>query len=124
MPVTVGHIDISAASSSNNSGTTVIQDITVDTNGHVTGIGTELLASVAGSGAYGDLSGRPTIPTNTNQLTNNSGFVTSSGVTSVATNSGLTGGTITGTGTIGIAQNGITNTHINQSTTYLSLIHI
>lgn len=38
--------------------------------------------------------------TNTNQLTNGAGFVTSSGVTSVATGSGLTGGTITSTGTL------------------------
>jgi len=35
---------------------------------------------------------------------NNAGFVTSSGVTSVATSSPITGGTITGTGTIGITQ--------------------
>lgn len=37
---------------------------------------------------------------------------TSGTVTSIATNSGLTGGTITGSGTIGIATNGVTNTHI------------
>ena len=41
-----------------------------------------------------------TVPTKTSDLTNDSGFVTSSGVTSVATGVGLTGGTITGTGTI------------------------
>ena len=41
-----------------------------------------------------------TIPTNTNQLTNGAGFVTSSGVTSVATGNGLSGGTITSTGTL------------------------
>lgn len=34
------------------------------------------LANVATSGAYGDLSGKPTIPTKTSQLTNDSGFVT------------------------------------------------
>jgi hypothetical protein len=38
--------------------------------------------------------------TNLNQLTNGPGYVTSSGVTSVATGSGLTGGTITGSGTL------------------------
>ncbi len=38
-----------------------------------------------------------------------------SGVTSIATNSGLTGGTITSTGTIGIATGGITDTHVNAS---------
>lgn len=34
------HPNIAAASSSNNSGQTFIQDITLDSNGHVTGIGT------------------------------------------------------------------------------------
>ena len=38
--------------------------------------------------------------TNNNQLTNGAGYVTSSGVTSVATGGGLTGGTITSTGTL------------------------
>ena len=42
------------------------------------------------------------IPTKISQLTNDSGYVTSSGVTSVATGTGLTGGTITSTGTISI----------------------
>ncbi len=41
--------------------------------------------------------------TNTNQLTNGAGFVTSSGVTSVATGNGLTGGTITSTGTLSLS---------------------
>lgn len=36
------------------------------------------LATVATSGAYSDLSGLPTIPTKTSQLTNDSGFITSS----------------------------------------------
>jgi len=43
----------------------------------------------------------------TSQLTNDSGFVTSSGVTSVATNNGLTGGTITTTGTLGLNITGL-----------------
>lgn len=64
--------------------------------------------------AYSKLSGVPTVPTLTSQLTNNSGFitgtpwtsygyVTSSGVTAVATGNGLTGGTITSTGTISMS---------------------
>lgn len=53
-------------------------------------------------GAYSSLTGLPTIPTNNNQLSNGAGYVTSSGVTSVATSGGLTGGTITGTGTISV----------------------
>lgn len=56
-------------------------------------------ASSAGSVAWGNVSGRPT---NVSSFTNDSGYVTSSGVTSVATGTGLTGGTITGTGTISI----------------------
>ena len=40
--------------------------------------------------------------TKVSQLTNDKGYVTSSGVTSVATGTGLTGGTITSTGTISI----------------------
>lgn len=35
-------------------------------------------ATVATSGSYNDLSNKPTIPTNTNQLTNGAGFITSS----------------------------------------------
>jgi hypothetical protein len=53
--------------------------------------------------AYSNLSGTPTIPTNNNQLTNGAGYVTSSGVTSVATGNGLTGGTITSTGTVSMS---------------------
>ena len=37
------------------------------------------LKSVAFSGSYNDLTNKPTIPTNTNQLTNGAGFITSSG---------------------------------------------
>jgi hypothetical protein len=39
------------------------------------------LATVATSGAYGDLSGLPTIPTNNNQLTNGAGYITGYSVT-------------------------------------------
>jgi hypothetical protein len=41
------------------------------------------LSFTAGSGAYNSTTGVITIPTNTNQLTNGAGYVTSSGVTSV-----------------------------------------
>ena len=43
--LTIGHHDTSSASSSDNSGGTVIQDITLDTYGHVTAIGTTNLDS-------------------------------------------------------------------------------
>ena len=38
--ITVNHQDTSSQSSSNNSGNTFIQDITLDTYGHITGLGT------------------------------------------------------------------------------------
>ncbi len=57
----------------------------------------------AGSGAYNSSTGVFTIPTNTNQLTNGAGFVTSSGVTSIATSNGISGGTITSTGTLSLS---------------------
>ena len=38
------------------------------------------LAAVAASGAYGDLSGRPVVPTDVSQLGNSSGYATSAGV--------------------------------------------
>ena len=41
--VTDAHSGISAASSSGNSGLTYIQDLTIDSNGHVTGIGTNTI---------------------------------------------------------------------------------
>lgn len=42
--VTVSHADTSSQGSVNNSGTTVIQDITLDTYGHITGIGSTTLS--------------------------------------------------------------------------------
>ena len=46
------------------------------------------LATVATTGAYSDLTGRPTIPTLTSQLTNDSGFLTTNAVSSVAGKTG------------------------------------
>jgi len=98
-----GHPSISAAGSVNNSGRTYIQDITLDSNGHVTGLtsatetvtntdtnyylngitksGNTLTFSVNGTtnqtyefGANAFNS--TTIPTNNNQLTNGAGYIT------------------------------------------------
>ena len=49
------------------------------------------LATVATSGSYNDLSNKPTIPSNTNQLTNGAGFITSSALSSYLP---LSGGTL------------------------------
>lgn len=46
------------------------------------------------SGSYNDLSNKPTIPTNTNQLTNGAGFITSSSLGTQVTFS-LSGTTLT-----------------------------
>ena len=62
------------------------------------------------NGAYGSLTGLPTIPTNNTQLSNGRGYVTSSGVTSISTGSGLTG-SITSSGTIGISSSCIPNSN-------------
>jgi hypothetical protein len=47
--VTLNH-DTSSQGSSNNSGNTFIQDITLDSYGHITGLGTATVGSVAGGG--------------------------------------------------------------------------
>jgi hypothetical protein len=47
------------------------------------------LANIATSGSYNDLSSTPTIPTSTSELTNNSGFITSSALSGYATTSDL-----------------------------------
>ena len=54
------------------------------------------LATVAQSGSYTDLSNQPTIPVNTSQLTNNSGFITSSALTPYTPTSGLASVAISG----------------------------
>lgn len=61
-------------------------------------VNTSTLASVATSGAYADLSGKPTIPTLVSQLTNDTGFITASALSGYAPNSGatLTGASVNG----------------------------
>ncbi len=51
---------------------------------------TPILAAVATSGSYSDLSNTPTIPTAVSELTNDSGFITSSSLTGYATESYVT----------------------------------
>lgn len=77
-------------------------------SGYITTAGARSAVSfTAGSGAYNSTTGVFTIPTNTNQLTNGAGFLTSA-VTSVATGTGLSGGPITTTGTISLANTTVT----------------
>lgn len=45
------------------------------------------LATVATSGSYGDLTDKPTIPTNNNQLTNGAGYITNAALSGYATES-------------------------------------
>lgn len=69
---------------------TVIPDAQVNSDWNATSGVAEILhkpnlAAVATSGSYNDLSNKPTIPTATSQLTNDSDFVTSSGRVANAT---------------------------------------
>lgn len=52
--------------------------------------GKPTFANVATSGSYNDLSNKPSIPTNTNQLVNGNGFITSSALSGYATESYVT----------------------------------
>ena len=67
--ITFAHADTSTQASSNNSGTTFIQDITLDEFGHITGIGTATTSS-----AWSGLTGSPP---NVSTFTNNAGYLTS-----------------------------------------------
>jgi len=75
--LTVDHDDTSTQSSVNNSGNTVIQDVTLDTYGHVTGLTSKTLTI-------------PAAVTNNNELDNGAGYTTNEGtVTSVSVGTGL-----------------------------------
>jgi hypothetical protein len=87
---TVSHADTSSQGSVNNSGRTFIQDITLDTYGHVTGI---------------------VSATDADTFTGT--------VTSVATGGGLTGGTITTSGTISHADTSSQSSVNNSGTTVI-----
>jgi hypothetical protein len=67
--ITFAHADTSTQASSNNSGTTFIQDITLDEFGHITGIGTATTSST-----WAGLTGSPP---NVSTFTNNAGYLTS-----------------------------------------------
>lgn len=80
------------------------------------------LAAVATSGSYADLLNKPSIPTKTSQLTNDSGYLTSAPVTSVAGKTGavtLVAGDIGGLATV--ATTGSYNDLANKPTIYSTL---
>ncbi len=70
---TFSHTDTSSQSSVNNSGNTVIQDVTLDTYGHITGLSSTTL-SLSGLGYTGATNAN--YITNNNQLTNGAGYQT------------------------------------------------
>jgi hypothetical protein len=85
--VTLSHSDTSSQSSVNNSGATVIQDVTLDTYGHVTGLGSHTL-TLANLGYTGATNAN--YITNNNQLTNGSGYTTYTSNQATNTNSTVT----------------------------------
>jgi hypothetical protein len=87
---TISHADTSAQASVDNSGATVIQDVTLDTYGHVTALGSTTLTA-ATVGAYPD--------TNPSGYTSNTGTVTSINLTAGGAIT-VSGGPITTSGSI------------------------
>ena len=103
--VTLSHSDTSSQASVNNSGATVIQDVTLDTYGHVTGLASTALTPAtigAATSAQGALANSATQPgDNISTLTNDAGFTTNIGdITGVTAGAGITGGGTSGTVTI------------------------
>lgn len=73
-------------------------------------------ANVAFSGAYDDLTGKPTIPSRTSDLANNSGYITSSALSTLPTASSSTlGGVKIGSG-LTINTNGVVSADVTAST--------
>jgi len=91
----------------------------VTTRGYLT---TVAYADVTGkptlfSGSYADLTNKPTIPTNNNELTNGAGYITSSSLTGLATETYVTTrGYITSAALSGYALTGAIPTDISQLT--------
>ena len=98
--ITISHADTSSQGSVNNSGATVIQDVTLDTYGHVTGLGSHTL-TLADLGYTGATNAN--YITNNNQLTNGAGYTTNVGdITGVTAGTNLTGGGSSGSVTLNV----------------------
>lgn len=111
--VTVSHSDTSSQSSVNNSGATVIQDVTLDTYGHVTGL-TSHTMTLANLGYTGATNANNI--TNNNQLTNGAGYTTNTGdITGVTAGTNLNGGGSSGGVTLNLDST-ITVTTVNAGT--------
>jgi len=65
---------------------------------------TSSLATVATTGAYSDLTGKPTIPTNNNELTNGAGYTTNLGIVQSLTTNGSSGASTLTNGVLNIPQ--------------------
>jgi hypothetical protein len=110
---TFSHSDTSSQSSVNNSGATVIQDVTLDTYGHVTGLGSHTL-TLANLGYTGATNAN--YITNNNQLTNGAGYTTNTGdITGVTAGTNLNGGGSSGGVTLNLDST-ITLTTVNAGT--------
>ena len=98
--ITISHADTSSQGSVNNSGATVIQDVTLDTYGHVTALGSHTL-TLANLGYTGATNAN--YITNNNQLTNGAGYTTNVGdITNVSAGTNLTGGGSSGSVTLNV----------------------
>jgi len=91
---TINHADTSSQGSVNNSGATVIQDVTLDTYGHVTALGSHTL-TLADLGYTGATNAN--YITNNNQLTNGAGYTTYTSNQATNTSSNVTHNQVTGT---------------------------
>ncbi len=96
-----------------------------DTNSDAFILNKPTLAAVATSGSYSDLSSKPTIPTNNNQLTNGANYITDADVannSAVTTNSAKVTnaehtGDVTGATALTIANNAVTAAKISSTDT-------
>jgi len=112
--VTLSHADTSSQSSVNNSGATVIQDVTLDTYGHVTALGSHTL-TLANLGYTGATNAN--YITNNNQLTNGAGYVTTAGARSALSSSAGTGAYNSSTGVITIPTH---TSHLTNNSGYVT----
>ena len=115
--ITLSHSDTSSQGSVNNSGATVIQDVTLDTYGHITGLGSHTL-TLANLGYTGATNAN--YITNNNQLTNGAGYTTNVGdITGVTAGSGISGGGTSGTVTINHSDTSSQGSSNNSGRTYI-----